>query len=127
MSIIQRQRGLNVQRWIVYTPTITAATGTFTTVSATGRYWRIGMTVCFEMIITITTNGTAATAVRATLPINAPAFSYTFAGRETAVTGNELQGIVSGIGNVMAIRNYDNTYPGGDGRSISISGVYEGV
>ncbi len=109
--------------WTTYTPTVTANVGTFTTVSATGRYKTIGKTVFIELDITITTNGTAAGYVQATLPVSQASFDYFLVGREYNVTGFILFGIVSG--NSMLIGNYDNTYPGGTGRRLKLSGVYE--
>ena len=52
-----------------YTPTITASSGTFTTVSATGRYLIIGKLMLVEMKISITTIGHCCAALLiATLP-----------------------------------------------------------
>jgi hypothetical protein len=55
--------------WTTYTPTITSGSGTPTTTSASGRYKQIGKTVIVEIIATLTTIGTAAGSVIATLPV----------------------------------------------------------
>jgi hypothetical protein len=108
--------------WTAYTPVVTAGTGAFTTVSATGRYLSIGKTVFVQIVITETNVGTAASYVLATLPKTA-ASNAVLAGRENALTGKELQGIV--IGNPVVILNYDNSAPIGNGYVLYLSGVYE--
>ena len=51
--------GTSLGAWTAFTPTITASSGTFTTVSGSGRYTRIGKTVTIYIEIVITTAGTA--------------------------------------------------------------------
>lgn len=113
--------------WTAYTPTISSTTGTITTASGSGRYLAIGKTVFITVSITVTTNGTGATAVRATLPVNAKnSLNHTLVGRENSATGKMLQArILTGANTVMDVLNYDNTYPGVDGALFNITGVYE--
>lgn len=76
--------------WTAYTPAVTASTGTFTTVSATGRYKRFGSagkTILLQIDVTITTAGTATGILQATLPFTAAAFNFTGTAREHALTG----------------------------------------
>jgi hypothetical protein len=107
--------------WKNWMPTVTAMSGTFTTVSAYGSYSAIGNVVAIIIGITITTNGTAAGSVKATLPFttNLPTI---LAGRENVATGNILQGYVAPSGNTVTIYTYNNLYPGGDGRVLYLSG-----
>lgn len=107
--------------WTAYTPNVTAASGALTTVSATGIYSIIGKTVLVNIDITITTNGTGSVAILATLPVNAVG-TQIIAGREDAVTGLMLQGLVGT--NYCTIFAYDNSYPGGDGRILRLTGLY---
>jgi hypothetical protein len=110
--------------WTAYTPTITAGAGTFTSVSATGRFKTIGKTVFIQIDIAITSNGTAASDVLATLPV--AAFSNAvLVGRAANVSGKILQGLLNG--SQAAIVNYDNSYPGATGEALHLSGVYESV
>lgn len=112
--------------WTTYTPTITAsAGGAFTTVAGAGRYIKIGKTVLLQVSVVITTNGPAAGAVLATLPFTASANANIMVGREVNVTGFELSGFINVSATQVAIKNYDFTYPGGDGRTFYMSGVYE--
>jgi hypothetical protein len=115
---------LDNNAWTAYTPTITAGSGTITTKSATGRYKQIGKTVFIEINITITTNGSGAGSVVATIPITPSAGFFILAGRENAATGKMLQGIINGV-STATIFNYDNSYPGADGGSLIMTGVYE--
>jgi hypothetical protein len=111
-----------------YTPVITAGSGTFTTVSATGRYRRIGKLIFIQITITITTNGTAAGSVIATLPftaLNLSGVTHVLAGRALAPSGKMLQGQINSGVNFVNIENYDNTYPGADGQTLVVSGFYE--
>jgi len=112
--------------WATYTPTVTSGTGTFTTVSATGRYRQIGKVVNFQVKVTITTNGTAAGSVNSTLPFPCTAAAnYIAAGREDGVSGKMLQGKITGGGSTILIVNYDASYPGANGAIVYINGTYE--
>jgi hypothetical protein len=110
--------------WTTYTPTVTAGSGTFTTVSATGRYKRIGKLVCVQMTITITTNGTAAANVQGTLPFTGQGDTQGVF-REGAATGN--CGIMSNSGATAIFRTFTNGYPGGTGYVLAGSLTYEVV
>ena len=117
----------NNAAWTTYTPTITATTGSFTTVSATGRYTRVGKLCVTQFTVTITTNGTAAGQVVVTAPFGAAA-AVTYMGvvRESNATGNAgYAAISSGGGSSFYCANYDNSYMGGTGRLISGTISYE--
>jgi hypothetical protein len=109
--------------WTTYTPTVSSSTGTITTASATGKWKRAGKLIAVQQTITITTNGTGAGNLRATLPFDAESTDFVGAGRETAVTGSMLQ--IQTSGNLVIYRTTANAYPGGDGRTIIGTIVYE--
>lgn len=113
----------NIGTWTSYTPTVTAGSGTFTTVSATGKYLILGKLAFVTITITITTNGTAADRVIATFPTGLIAEFRTagISGREHQSTGKMLGGFTANGANSISIRNYDNTYPGGDGYVLVIT------
>ena len=113
----------NASAWTTYTPTITAGSGTFTTVSATGRYIRIGKLCVVQQTITVTTNGTAATEVRATIPFTGTANQQMGAGREYNVTGNMLQGEVGTT--YIGWRTYNNNYPLGTNYAMFGTATFE--
>jgi hypothetical protein len=110
--------------WTAYTPVITASSGSFTAVSATGRYLKVGKTVSLQVDISITTNGTANTAVLASLPFAAVGNSI-LAGREMNATGIMLSGTTSN--SVLVIETYANAYPAANGYRLIVSGIYECV
>jgi hypothetical protein len=110
--------------WTAYTPTVSASTGSITSASATGRYKQIGKTVHFNLTVSITTNGTGADAVRATLPVTAQAANSSFGSGRNASTGALLQWANADTTRAFIFNN-NGTYPGADGASLSISGTYE--
>lgn len=114
--------------WTPYTPTLACGAGTLTTAAATGRYKQIGKMVTVEIDATITTNGSCATYLSATLPVQAAAHKYVLPVFETA---NSLAGtfmINNGLSQLFgAFRRYNNVYPVGDGDTISTTGVYEAL
>ena len=121
---------INTSTWSTYTPTFAASSGTITTVSnAAGRYVRIGNTVHLTVYCVITTNGTGAGVLTATLPITAVTLGTTVvwqgAGREDGVTGNMLQASIGSAGTIMGILTYNNAYPGANGAIIRVSITYE--
>ena len=108
-----------------YTPTITANTGTFTTVSATGHYTKIGRVVKVCVTITITTNGTAATTVNFSVPFTSTADHEIYGcGRERATTGFSVSVAMGASTTTAACRKYDGTYPGGTGNIIEATIIY---
>lgn len=108
-----------------YTPTVTAGSGTFTTVVTSGRYKKRGRTVFLQMTIVITTVGTAAGAVFATLPVIAGNGSYVLAGIEAGATGVALTGFIPAAGSTISILEYDGTTIAASNRTLLISGSYE--
>lgn len=111
--------------WTAYTPTVTAGSGTFTTASATGRFLTIGKLTFVQITVTITTNGTAASTVRATLPNTPGNVTYYLSGRESTVTGKGVVGQINPSSTFVGMIFYDGLYPGGTGYTLNVSGVYE--
>lgn len=113
--------------YAAWTPTVSSASGTITTVSGAGRWIQIGKTVFYSAAITITTNGTGAGAVTFTLPATAQTSQGGTAigsGREGNVAGKTVVAVLSSA-TVANIFNYDNSYPGSTGAVIYIRGEYE--
>jgi hypothetical protein len=108
-------------RWLTYVPTVGTTSGSITTLGTITALYRLhASSLFFEHFITITTNGTGAGVVTASLPFSTGTTLAVCAGRETGVTGSILQGRVN-----SATVNWvddDNAYPGGDGRIIMGSG-----
>lgn len=109
-----------------FTPTVTAATGTITSKSATCEYRREGDLVHIEIQVSITTNGTGAGTVNVTLPFQAAGKRYILGGYEAAATGRALTGYIDGGSQAVNIR--DSTgYPGVDGAVLIVNGFYRAV
>ncbi|WP_426033060.1 hypothetical protein [Caulobacter sp. DWP3-1-3b2] len=115
--------------WIAYTPTVTAQTGTITTVSVAtnAAFRRQGTAIQWRAFVKITTNGTGAGAIKVSLPASGKSITNggSVAGRENAITGLSVAGYFSDF--TAQIFFYDNTYPGGNGREFALSGLYERV
>ena len=112
--------------WTSYTPTITASTGSFTTVSATGFYQTIGKTCFVSINITITTVGTASGLIYATLPFTSAArIQIGGWGMETSSTGNMLKGYIPPSSTQLQWTTYSNGFTIGAGYTPTMTVVYE--
>ena len=110
--------------WTAFTPTITAASGAFTSVTAGGYYQKTGKTVHFRLVISIPINGTAAVGIVSTLPVQGIVNErWMGIGGDPNMTGQAC--VVFGTDTFMEILFYDGTYPGSDGGVIRVSGTYE--
>ena len=119
----------NSGAWTAYTPTVSPASGSFTTVSSAGRYQRIGKTCILEFTVNITTNGTAAGATYVTLPFTAsggsPTPYWTGTCKDFFVTGQAGFTTIGGGGTFLVFQSYLGTYLGGSGYYIGGSIEYE--
>ena len=120
-------RPIDIDAWTAYTPTVSAATGTITSASATGSYATVGK-ICFvRFAVNVVNNGTGGTALIVTLPFAHAAYANNSAigvARETAVTGSLLQ-VVTGGGSSTLIFTATNGYPAGNNYFIHGSCTYE--
>lgn len=109
----------------VWSPSVTAAAGTITTLGAvSGSYTKIGRTVKVWVIINITTNGTGAgNVIAAGLPFT-PVADSDGTGRERNVTGNQLQAIITAGSASLQLVTYNNLYPGGNGYRLTATAEY---
>jgi hypothetical protein len=114
--------GTSLGAWTAYTPTVTASSGTPTTVSASGKYMRIGKTVTVSVTITITNKGTASGVFYYSLPFAAASGSYGV-GRETNVTGSQLQ--IQVTSSTGVVYTYNNGPVWTDGYGILGTVTYE--
>ncbi|MCK1275482.1 hypothetical protein IVB46_09600 [Bradyrhizobium sp. 61] len=108
--------------WTVATPTVTATSGTFTTVSCTFHYKVIGKSCLFWCSVVITTAGTANGDILFTLPVT-PVANQAGGGKEVAAVGFQLNW--QNVSTVMHIAKYDNSSIIADGRTCNISGTLE--
>lgn len=111
--------GLDNNAWTSAALTLTSQSGTFTAYTATCYYKIIGKSVFYTVNITITTAGTAAGFIAATLPFTASHDSSI--GGIIATTGVGLTGRLSG--SALNILKYDSSTPIATGNNIVVSGV----
>lgn len=113
-----------VDEWRSYTPTITSGTGTLTTATGAGHFKLTGDSCVVHIAATITTNGTGGGDIRATLPATASLVgpSYVAYGRNS--NGDMLQGIITAGSSSLILYKYENSYPGADGRTLTVFGEY---
>jgi hypothetical protein len=116
---------LSLGPWSTWSPTVSSQVGTITTLGTiVARYATAGKNVYFSLTIPITTNGTGANWINATLPLTAKAHTI-FAGREGPISGKSCVGDVATGSATPSITFYDGSYPGSNGAVITISGTYE--
>jgi hypothetical protein len=117
----------NNAAWTSYTPTVTAVSGSYTTVSATGRYTRIGKLCAVVARVSITTNGTAAVATIITAPFTCASSSQTYngSGRENLSTGLMLNCRIGSGDSVIYIEQYNAVYAGANNRQLDVSIIFE--
>ncbi len=92
-----------------WTPVITAGSGAFTTVSASGFYNKIGNTYFIRGRITITNVGTAAIFTLVSLPAVANGDAVLL-GREFALTGVIFSGQLESGSSVLPLLTYNNFF-----------------
>lgn len=113
--------------WTTYTPSVASITGSLTAYTVnSAQYKLMGKTLFLSADISITTNGTAATA----LTIGLPAFKLAKnpavgSGREDALTGAMLQVWCEAGSGDLNVAKYDNTYGLSDGSTVLVSAVIE--
>lgn len=107
-----------------YSPVVSAASGTYTTASATGSYMKIGKLVCMQIAATITTIGTGTSTI-VTLPFAAASGSgiQILAGRENSA-GKMLQASIGSGASTMSIFDYTNASAAASGALEIVSGCY---
>lgn len=107
-----------------WTPTVSAASGTLTTTAVnSANFLKVGKLVFFSAQVTLTNHGTGGGALQITLPTTA-GYLGTFAGRENALTGHQLQGSVFTASNLLTIFKYDGSSLIATGAQVRISGFY---
>lgn len=108
----------------IYTPNVNAASGAFTTVQAQGWYQQVGIQVLLILQVKIVAVGTGGEPV-VSLPLRASTkMPQILVGRENAVTGNELQFVISAGLNYGVIFTYNNGSTVANGYVYDISGSY---
>lgn len=110
-----------------YSPTVTATSGTFTTVSASGSFKQIGKLVFVKITITITTIGTAAGRLKVTTPTTTASGIFG-ASSMTGYCNNvptALMGFNFDAADTFSVITAAGTFPGTSGDVLVLAGWYE--
>jgi hypothetical protein len=110
--------------WVSFTPTITAGSGSFTSVSGNGYYLKRGKIVHVVLNVTCTTIGTAGSYVSATLPFAETNISNWIVTGKNNTTGAQVVGSVSQGTATANIANYAGSFPLASGQSVTLTGFY---
>lgn len=113
--------------WTTFVPTVSATSGSIVVASAAGRYSTVGRTTFIQIDIAIrdAADGSGAIAI-ADLPPGAAAkagIPFVIPGRELNKARKML--IAEVAGRRITVTNYDNSFPGGDGYRLILTGSYE--
>lgn len=111
--------------WTAYTPTVTSTSGTFTTVSATGRYKQVGKTILLQADVTVTSAGTAAGNIIVSLPFTAAAFAYIGSCREHQNTGKSGAAVITANGTTAIMVDSTGTTFIANGNVVGLGITYE--
>lgn len=111
--------------WSVYSPTVTASSGTITSYTATGRYKKIGRTVFVQADVSIVNVGTAVGQVIITLPFTSAAFWFMGLSREIGVSDKLGSAAVPPSTNTAFAIDYSATTFLASGKRVVISVTYE--
>ncbi|MEE7493035.1 hypothetical protein [Methylobacterium oryzae] len=109
--------------WTTYMPAVTTSRGAFATVSATGKYRRVGKSVFVSITVSLGDKGTA-TDVKASIPFAAKGVSP-LSGAEIALTGRGMAGVIFNGQSTVLIKNTDGTNPLTNGYVLTVGGEYE--
>lgn len=108
----------------IYTPNVTASSGTFTTVQAQGWYAQTGAQILLMLQVKIVAVGSGIEPI-VSLPVAASTkMVQILVGRENAVTGNELTFRISAGNNYGVVFTYNNGASVSSGYVYNISGTY---
>jgi hypothetical protein len=112
--------------WTTYTPTVTCGSGTITTLgTVTGRYKQIGKTVFVEADVAITTVGTCASVLRATLPLTAAAANFVGIVMEFNNTNKSGAALITSGGTLLNALDATGATFAASGSRIGMTAIYE--
>lgn len=112
--------------YTAYTPTLVVGSGSLTSATSFGRYFLEGKRLTITILINITTNGTAATSLTASLPpgltteANITQSINVFSNQSPAVKAQPANNATT-----VGVYLLNNGYPGADSTVFYITGVLE--
>jgi hypothetical protein len=99
----------NAGAWTAYTPTVTASSGTYTTITTAGAYQRIGKTCIVRANVSVGNKGTAADGMNVSLPFTGKNIRQSGTGSENNTTGFSLVVLLEASATSAIVRKYDYT------------------
>lgn len=106
-----------------WTPTVASSVGAITSVTATGKYTKIGRQVTIEISLSVTDNGTGSDSVRiGGLPYAAESTAYTGSGFNTS--SGEASAVGFAATSTLVVYKYNATYPVTTGQGLAIVVTY---
>jgi hypothetical protein len=113
--------------WPSYTPVVTSVANSPPTTIGTvvGVFQTRGKTTCFLADITITTNGTASTALLISLPATAAAGIYTVGGILPGTRAALTAAVGFDNSSNVSVTTTAGAYPGANGTRIIVGGCYQ--
>lgn len=106
-----------------WTPTVSSSVGTITSVTATGKYTKIGRQVTIEISLSVTNNGTGSDSIRiGGLPYTAESTAYAGSGFNTS--SGETSAVGFAATNTLVVYKYNATYPVTTGQGLAIVVTY---
>ena len=115
----------NAGAWTTYTPTVTATTGSYTTITVNGAHQRIGKTCVLRAYIQVDSVGTAAGSMIVTLPFQAASYRQSGTGADLAVSGYAASVLVEPSATTAIVRKYDFTTFWSTNTGVGIQITYE--
>lgn len=111
--------------WKAYTPSLSPASGAFTSATVAGKYRLSGRTCHFTVTVIVTTLGTAGGGyILIGLPFTS-AGNAICVGRGSAVSGKMTTATIVATATTAPVVNYDNTFPVATGETLILNGTYE--
>jgi hypothetical protein len=115
----------DTEQWVAYTPTVSSASGTITSASATGRYKVRGRSILVQTTYTVFTAGTGAGGLRISLPFPVVVASpNVFIGAGYISQGGILMSALATSNGAECLR-YDGSTPIASGTSGIVQVEYE--
>lgn len=113
--------------WTTFTPTVTAAAGTFMTVSATGKWKAFGKLIAGYVAITCTDIGSATTRMIVDMPTNHFG-TLASVGNGINLTSSKMTNAVNFDNlNKFSVINFDGTFPCANTQVVYLSFFYQGA
>jgi hypothetical protein len=111
--------------WTTYTPTVTAGSGTYTTITVNGGYQRIGKTCIARMYVQVDNKGTADGSILVSLPFQAVGVRQSGTGADVNLNGFAASVLLDSSESKVIVKKYDFTTFWTNSVGVAIQITYE--